>query len=172
VVYLGTLSKSIAPGFRIGWAVAEPEMIRMLTLAKQSSDLSSSMFAQAVALQLLEERFEDRHVPRIVALYRERRDAMYEVVTRELGEWFTGDKPAGGMFIWLEARDPSFSTDALYPYALEELVAFVPSSIYDPDGRLSTSMRLNFTRNDRQVMEEGVERLARAIRRYLAARDA
>src|SRR5262249_39080431 len=89
--YLGTPPKSIAPGFRIGWAVAEPEMIRMLALTKQSSDLSSSMFAQAVALQLLEERFEEGHVPRIVELYRQRRDVMYEVVTRELGEWFTGD---------------------------------------------------------------------------------
>jgi 2-aminoadipate transaminase len=172
VVYLGTLSKSIAPGFRIGWAVADPEMIRMLALTKQSSDLSSSMFAQAVALQLLEERFEDAHVPRIVDLYRQRRDAMYEVVTRELGEWFTGDKPAGGMFIWLEARDPAFSTDGLYPYALEERVAFVPSSIYDPDGLLTTGMRLNFTRNDPAVMEEGVGRLSRAIRRYLAGRAA
>ena len=170
VVYLGTLSKSIAPGFRVGWAVAEPEMIRMLALAKQSSDLSSSMFAQAVALQLLEERFEDGHVPLIVDLYRGRRDAMYQVVTRELGEWFTGDKPSGGMFIWLEARDPGFSTDALYPYALEERVAFVPSSIYDPDRRLSTAMRLNFTRNAPDVMAEGVARLSRAIRRYLGER--
>jgi 2-aminoadipate transaminase len=74
------------------------------------------------------------------------------------------------MFIWLEARDPAFSTDGLYPYALEERVAFVPSSIYDPDGLLTTGMRLNFTRNDLPVMEEGVGRLSRAIRRYLAGR--
>jgi 2-aminoadipate transaminase len=172
VVYLGTLSKSIAPGFRVGWAVAEPEMIRMLALTKQGSDLSSSMFAQAVALELLEDRIEERHVPRIVALYRERRDAMADVVTRELGEWFRFERPSGGMFLWLEARDPGFSTDALYPYALAERVAFVPSSIYDPEGALTTSMRLNFTRNAPDVMAEGVERMARAIRRYLAERDA
>ena len=172
VVYLGTLSKSIAPGLRVGWAVAEPEMIRMLALTKQSSDLSSSMFAQAVALELLEDRLEERHVPRIVALYRERRDAMVDVVTRELGEWFRFERPSGGMFLWLEARDPGFSTDALYPYALAERVAFVPSSIYDPSGALTTAMRLNFTRNSQDVMTEGVERMARAIRRYLADREA
>jgi 2-aminoadipate transaminase len=168
VVYLGTLSKSLAPGFRVGWAVAEPEMIRMLALTKQSSDLSSSMFAQAVALELLEERLEERHVPRIVELYRQRRDAMDLVLASELGEWFRYDRPAGGMFFWLEARDPAFSTDALYAYALEERVAFVPSSIYDPTGALTSSMRLNFTRNDPQVMAEGVARMARAIHRYLA----
>lgn len=170
VVYLGTLSKSVAPGFRVGWAVAEPEMIRMLALTKQSSDLSSSMFAQAVALELLEERLEERHVPSIVGLYRERRDAMDEVLRRELGEWFRFERPAGGMFFWLEARDPGFSTDALYPYALAERVAFVPSSIYDPDASLTGAMRLNFTRNAPDVMGEGVRRLGRAIRRYLAER--
>lgn len=171
VVYLGTLSKSLAPGFRVGWAVAEPEMIRMLALTKQGSDLSSSMFAQAVALELLDERLDDRQAPRIVELYRQRRDAMHETVTRQLGEWFRCDRPAGGMFLWAEARDAAFSTDALYRYALEERVAFVPSSIYDPSGALTTAMRLNFTRNAGDVMTEGVERLARAIRRYLADRE-
>lgn len=107
VIYLGTLSKSLAPGFRVGWAVGDPELVRMLALTKQGSDLSSSMFAQAVALELIETGFEARHVPAIVALYRERRDVMEEVLARELGEWFTFEHPAGGMFFWLEARDPS-----------------------------------------------------------------
>lgn len=171
VVYMGTLSKSVAPGFRVGWSVGEPGIIRMLAMAKQSSDLSSSMFAQAVALELLEADIETGHVPVILDLYRNRRDAMYEVVGRELGAWFHGDHPSGGMFLWLEANDPSFDTDALYPYALEERVAFVPSSVFDPSGELRTSMRLNFTRNDPVVMEEGVGRLARAIRRYLDEED-
>ena len=168
VVYLGTLSKSIAPGLRVGWAIAEPEMIRMLTLAKQCSDLSSSMFAQAVALELLEAHVEDAHVPLILACYRERRDALYELAVRELGEWFEMDRPSGGMFLWLRARDPGFDTDALYRRALSEGVAFVPSSVFDPDGSLNTAMRVNFTRNGPEPMAEGVRRLARAIRGYLA----
>lgn len=132
VVYLGTLSKSIAPGLRVGWAVASPEMVRMLTLAKQCSDLSSSMFAQAVALELLEAHVEDAHVPLILACYRERRDALYELAVAELGEWFELDRPSGGMFLWLRARDPGLDTDALYRRALREGVAFVPSSVFDP----------------------------------------
>lgn len=168
VVYLGTLSKSIAPGLRVGWAIAEPEMIRMLTLAKQCSDLSSSMFTHAVALELLEAHVEDAHVPLILACYRERRDALYELAIRELGEWFEMDRPSGGMFLWLRARDPGFDTDALYRRALTEGVAFVPSSVFDPEGALHTAMRLNFTRNGPGPMAEGVRRLARAIRAYLA----
>jgi 2-aminoadipate transaminase len=168
VVYLGTLSKSIAPGLRIGWAVAGPEMIRMLALAKQCSDLSSSMYTHAVALELLDAHVEEAHVPAIVACYRERRDAMYEVALAELGAWFLVDRPSGGMFLWAEARHPGMDTDALYRRALAEGVAFVPSSVFDPDGMLRTAMRLNFTRNSPDVMAEGVRRLARAIRAYLA----
>ncbi len=170
VVYLGTLSKSIAPGLRVGWAVGAPEMIRMLTLAKQCSDLSSSMYTHAVALELLEARVEVGHVPTILACYRERRDAMHELVTAELGEWFTVERPSGGMFLWAEARDGAIDTDVLYRRALAEGVAFVPSSVFDPDGALRTAMRLNFTRNGPDVMAEGVRRLARAMRAYLAER--
>ena len=147
VVYMGTLSKSIAPGLRVGWTVAEPGMIRMLALAKQCSDLSSSMFTHAVALELLETHFEAAHVPSIQACYRERRDALHALATAELGEWFEMDKPSGGMFLWLQARDPGFDTDALYRRALAEGVAFVPSSVFDPTGQLNTAMRVNFTRN-------------------------
>ena len=167
VVYCGTLSKSIAPGLRIGWMVGEPELIRMLALAKQCSDLSSSMYTHAVALELLEANIEAGHVPAILACYRERRDAMHEILTAELGEWFTGDRPSGGMFFWLEARGGAIDTDALYQRALREGVAFVPSSVFDPHGELRTAMRLNFTRNEPEVMAEGVRRLARAVRGYL-----
>ncbi len=106
----------------------------MLTLAKQCSDLSSSMFTQAVALELLEAHVEDAHVPLILACYRERRDALHALATTELGEWFEMDRPSGGMFLWLRARDPGFDTDVLYRRALAEGVAFVPSSVFDPSG--------------------------------------
>ncbi len=72
------------------------------------------------------------------------------------------------MFLWAEARDGAIDTDVLYRRALAEGVAFVPSSVFDPDGSLRTAMRLNFTRNNPDVMAEGVRRFARAIRAYLA----
>jgi 2-aminoadipate transaminase len=167
VIYLGTLSKSIAPGLRVGWAVAEIEMIRMLALAKQSTDLSSSIFTQAVALDLIERDFDLEHARKIVPVYRQRRDALCAEASMRLAEWFEWDVPPGGMFVWMRARDPRIDTDALYEIALQEKVAFVPSSVFDPMGKHRSSMRLNFTRGSPEVIKEGVRRLETAVRRYL-----
>lgn len=168
VIYLGTLSKSLVPGLRVGWVVTEAGMIATLALAKQSTDLSSSMLTQAVALELIESGFETEHVPRIVDAYRERRDALCAALDRHLGEWFAWDVPPGGMFVWLRAKSPAFDTDALYAHALEEKVAFVPGSVFDPEGRMTGALRLNFTRSAPERLAEGVLRLERAVRRYLA----
>jgi 2-aminoadipate transaminase len=169
VVYLGTLSKSVVPGLRVGWVVAEPKMIQLLALAKQCSDLSGSMFSQAVALEFLDSGVESEIIPRIVACYRERRDALCAGVEAQLGEWFEWEVPPGGMFLWARAKSPAFDTNRLYSFALQEKVAFVPSSVFDPDGALTSAMRLNFTRNVPDRLEEGVRRLRRAVERYLSS---
>ncbi|MFI0848286.1 PLP-dependent aminotransferase family protein [Mesorhizobium sp. IMUNJ 23232] len=169
VIYLGTLSKSIVPGLRVGWVVAAPEMIQALTLAKQSSDIASSMLTHAVALELLEAGREEAHVPSIVGHYRERRDALCRAAETELGEWFEWETPPGGMFVWMRKRHPAIDTDALYRFALEEKIAFVPGSVFDPAAQLRSAMRVNFTRNPAAVLEEGVARLAKATRRYLTS---
>lgn len=171
VIYLGTLSKSLVPGLRVGWIVAEAGMIATLALAKQSTDISSSMFTQAVALELLESGFEAEHIPRIVAAYRERRNALCAAASRHLGEWFEWDIPPGGMFVWMRAKSSDIDTNELYSCALEEKVAFVPSSVFDPDGALNSAMRVNFTRSSPEVLAEGVCRLERAVQRYLARRS-
>lgn len=169
VIYLGTLSKSIVPGLRVGWTIAEPGMIQMLTLAKQSSDLSSSMLTQAIALSLLEEGIEEQHVPGMVDRYRERRDTLCAAADRRLGAWFEWEVPPGGMFVWMRAKDPRIDTNDLYGFALQEKVAFVPSSVFDAAGELRSAIRVNFTRSRPDVIEEGIERLARATERYLAS---
>lgn len=169
VVYLGTLSKSIVPGLRVGWTIAAPAMIQALAIAKQSSDLSSSMLTQAIALELLEAGCEEEHVPSIVGHYRERRDALCAAAAAELSEWFTWETPPGGMFVWMRRRDPGIDTDALYRFALQEKVAFVPGSVFDPAGALNSAMRVNFSRSPPAVLREGVARLAAATRRYLGA---
>jgi 2-aminoadipate transaminase len=171
VIYLGTLSKSVAPGLRVGWIVAEPKLIQLLALAKQCSDLSSSMFSQAVALEFLESRVESEIIPHTVACYRERRDALCRSAQALLSEWFEWEVPPGGMFLWAKAKSPAIDTNALYSFALKEKVAFVPSSVFDPDGALTNAMRVNFTRNTPDRLEEGVRRLRRAVERYLAERN-
>jgi len=171
VIYLGTLSKSIVPGLRVGWVIAAPEMIQMLALAKQSSDLASSMLTHAVALELLEAGRETAHVPAIVRHYVERRDALCAAADAELAEWFDWEIPPGGMFVWMRRRHPSIDTDQLYGLALAQKVAFVPGSVFDPDGRLRSAMRVNFTRNPPSVLREGVSRLAKATKNLLASND-
>lgn len=170
VIYLGTLSKSVAPGLRVGWAVADAKIIQLLALAKQCSDLSSSMFSQAVALEYLESGAEQALIAKSVACYRERRDALCAGAQALLSEWFDWEVPPGGMFVWLKARRPDIDTDELYRFALEEKVAFVPSSVFDPDGAFRSAMRVNFTRTPPERATEGVRRLRRAVERYLAAR--
>jgi 2-aminoadipate transaminase len=167
VIYLGTLSKSIVPGLRVGWAIADRRMIEKLVLAKQSSDLSSSIFTQAVALELLESGFDREHSRSINDLYRERRDVLCREAAARIGEWFEWELPAGGMFVWMRAKDPRIDTNDLYTIALEEKVAFVPGSVFDPDGTDRSAMRVNFTRSAPETIVEGVRRLERAIRRYL-----
>jgi 2-aminoadipate transaminase len=167
VIYLGTLSKSIVPGLRVGWAIAATSVIEKLTLAKQSSDLSSSIFTQAVALELLESGFDRDHSLSINELYRERRDMLCREAAARIGEWFQWEVPAGGMFVWMRAKDPRIDTNELYKVALEEKVAFVPGSVFDPDGSDHSAMRVNFTRSSPDVIVEGIVRLERAIKRYL-----
>lgn len=168
VIYLGTLSKSVAPGLRVGWVVAEPKLIQVLALAKQCSDLSSSMFSQAVALEYLESRAEAGLIARTLTTYRERRDALCAAAAEHLSDWFEWDVPPGGMFLWARAKSPGIDTNALYSFALKERVAFVPSSVFDPDGALNSAMRLNFTRSAPERLVEGVRRLRRAVEAYLA----
>jgi 2-aminoadipate transaminase len=142
-------------------------MISKLALAKQSSDLSSSLLTQAIALELMESGFDRSHSLSINDLYRERRDVLCREAAARIGEWFQWEVPAGGMFVWMRAKDPRIDTDELYRFALEEKVAFVPGSVFDPEGKDRSAMRVNFTRSAPEVIAEGIVRLERAIKRYL-----
>jgi 2-aminoadipate transaminase len=170
VIYLGTVSKSLAPGLRCGWVIAEPGMVQALALAKQAADMSSSMLTQAITLELLEQGFDRTHAQITTATYRERRDALCDEAALRLSEWFEWDKPVGGMFLWMRARNAAIDTDDLYRFAVEKRVAFVPSSVFDFDGQDRSAMRLNFTRSPPALIREGVRRLEAAVLKYLAAR--
>jgi 2-aminoadipate transaminase len=165
VIYMGTLSKAIAPGLRIGWVVAAPEMIEALTTAKQGSDLCTSGLSQHVALSALESGLVEAIGPRIVGLYRERRDALCAALEEHLADRLAFERPVGGMFVWAVAGDPALDTDRLLPLALEAGVCFSPGSVFDPTGRNRRALRLNFTLNPPERLREGVRRLASAIQR-------
>jgi 2-aminoadipate transaminase len=164
VLYMGTLSKEIAPGLRIGWVIAAPEMIEALTLAKQGSDMCTSGVTQRIALAALESGLVERLRPVIVDLYRARRDALCAALAEHLAEWFAWEVPVGGMFVWAVARDPALDTDRLFQAGLGAGVCVTPSSVFDPAGYNRRALRLNFTLNPPDRLAEGVRRLAAAVR--------
>lgn len=169
VVYLGTLSKEVAPGLRVGWVVAAPPVIEALVLAKQGSDLATSGLSQRIALDALEAGLLERALPTILDVYRTRRDALLAALERHMAEWFTWERPVGGMFVWVRAKDPGFDTDALLKTGLANGVCISPGSVFDPLEQDRRSVRINFTANDPERLEEGVARLAKATRALLAA---
>ena len=167
VVYMGTLSKEIVPGLRIGWVIAAPAMIRAMAKAKQGSDMCTSGLTQGIALRALQAGLVERIQPGVVALYRARRDALCAAMAKHLAPWFDWETPVGGMFVWAVARDPGFDTDRLLSIALQEGVCVTPGSAFDPAGADRRAVRINFTRNPEDRLVEGVRRLARAAARLV-----
>lgn len=170
VVYMGTLSKEIAPGLRIGWVIAAPEMIEALTMAKQGSDMCTSGVTQRIALAALQAGLIERIQPEILDIYRKRRDALCAAMSEHLGAWLDWEVPVGGMFVWAVARDPRVSTDLLLPHAMAAGVCVAPSSVFDATGLNRRAIRINFTLNDADRLTEGVKRLATALTTMQAAR--
>jgi 2-aminoadipate transaminase len=161
IIHLGTFSKVIAPGLRVGWVLAPTDALRLLVLAKQGADLHSSMLSQYIAEQLLREGSLQANYPLLVKIYRERRDTMLDALHTYLGESGTWTHPDGGLFIWLTV--PGVDTNALLKQALERNVAYVPGENFYADGSGTESMRLNYSCMPPERIREGIRRLSEAI---------
>ena len=168
VVYLGTLSKELVPGLRVGWVIAAPGMIQALVTAKQGSDMSTSGLSQRITLNAFASGLTDRVIPATLSLYRARRDALCAAMTKHLGDFYDWETPSGGMFVWATARDANLNTDHLLRVALNHGVCITPSSVFDPEGQNRRAIRINFTLNDEAKLTEGVKRLALATQASLA----
>jgi 2-aminoadipate transaminase len=170
VIYLSTFSKTLAPGLRLGWVVAPPEVIAKLVQLKQGSDLHTSTFAQIVAYEVARDNFLDEHVKRLRIVYRERRDVMLEA----LGQYFPSEviwtRPKGGLFLWATLPN-GMDADELFHEALKQNVAFVPGdSFFAPDGQgqeSSQHLRLNFSHARPEEIREGIRRLSVAVKTKL-----
>ncbi|MFC3614655.1 PLP-dependent aminotransferase family protein [Lutimaribacter marinistellae] len=172
VIYLGTLSKELAPGLRVGWVIAAPEMIAALTTAKQGSDMCTSGLSQQVACMAFETGLCEQVLPDILSLYRARRDALCAAMAEHLDALFEWEVPTGGMFVWARARDARLDTDLLMREGLAHGVCVSPSSVFDPEGRDRAAVRINFTLNPPDSLAEGVRRLAAASRAVLGRSQA
>ncbi|HEX5855880.1 MAG TPA: PLP-dependent aminotransferase family protein, partial [Thermoanaerobaculia bacterium] len=164
VIYMSTLSKTLAPGLRIAWVVAPETVITKLVQIKQGADLHTSTFCQYVAYEVARGGFLDQHVMRIRAVYGERRDAMLRALDRHAPPGVRWTRPHGGLFLWVTLPKGS-DTMALLDEAIREKVAFVPGAAFYPCGGGDETMRLNFSYAPPDVIEEGIKRLARVIER-------
>ena len=163
VIYLGTFSKILSPGLRLGWTAAPRPVLEKLNLGKQGVDLCSSTFSQFFVIEYFRSRDWRRLLGSFRDVYRRRRDVLLEALEEHLPAEAEWTRPDGGLFIW--ATLPSYlDTTDLLARALREHVAFVPGRAAYLDGRGGSSMRLNFSGVSEDDLREGVRRIGKVVR--------
>ena len=163
VLYLSTFSKTLAPGFRVGWMVAPRSLIDRFETAKQSTDLTSGILDQHVVHQAVRRGVVDALAPKLRALYRHKRDVMEQSIREELGDRLTWPAPRGGFFIWATLPD-GFTDLVLLERALRHGLVFVVGSAFFVDGSGHDRIRLSFSAPTAERIQEGIKRLAAALR--------
>ena len=162
-IYLGSFSKVLAPGLRLGFMVAPASIFPKLLQAKQAADLHSPGFNQRLVAEVMKDGFLDRHVPTIRALYKSQRDAMLAAMQREMPEGVTWNTPAGGMFLWVRLPE-GMNAITLLPQAVERNVAFVPGWAFYADQADARTLRLSFVTASVAQINTGIAALGEAIR--------
>ncbi len=168
VMYLGTFSKILVPGFRLGWIAAHPHFIRKIEIAKQAVDLCANTLSQVIAWKYVEDGYLDEHIPEIIEFYRPRRDAMLEALEEFMPEGVEWTKPDGGMFIWVVLPE-GIDTKLMAEKAISRGVAYVPGEAFFAHREVKNTMRLNFTYVPEETIREGVKRLGEVIKEELEA---
>jgi DNA-binding transcriptional MocR family regulator len=170
VIYLGSFSKTIAPGFRVGWALVPPSLKEKLVIAAESSILCPSNFAQlSISGYLADQPWRDQ-IASFCKLYRARRDAMLESLEAHFPASATWTKPAGGFYVWV-TLPPEIDTTALMPKAIVAKVAYVPGTAFYADGFGSWSMRLSYCHPTPERIREGVKALGGVIKTEMENRQ-
>lgn len=170
IIYLSTFSKTLAPGLRLGWIVAPPDVISKMVQLKQSADLHTSTFNQVVAYEVAREGFIDEHVRTIRRVYKERRDVMLKSMDEFFPKNVEYTRPHGGLFLWVTLPD-GMDCDRLFKAAVDQNVAFVPGYCFYPeeaDGY--RNFRLNFSASNPEQIREGIRRLSVAIKLQMEER--
>jgi 2-aminoadipate transaminase len=163
VIYLSTFSKILAPGLRLAWVIAPPEVIRKLVQAKQGADLHTATFNQLVAHELSKGGFLDRHIWMIQRVYGERRNIMLQAMQEQFPSSVSWTHPDGGLFLWGTLPEGMRSDDVL-KVAVQEKVAFVPGAPFYALGGGENTMRLNFSYPSPDETRLGVARLGKVLK--------
>lgn len=164
VIYLGSFSKVLSPGLRVGFLIAKKEIVSYIERAKEGVDLFSNNLAQRAVYKYITGRKFEEHILELRKVYSERRDIMLQALQEYGGDEVQADTPNGGLFIW--ARIPKINDSWLFlNYAQEEKVIFVPGAFFYSDKCTSNEMRINFSSSPPETIVEGIRRLAKAVRR-------
>jgi 2-aminoadipate transaminase len=167
VIYLSTFSKLLAPGLRLAWIIAPPEVIRKLVQSKQAADLHTATFNQYVAYEVGKGGFLDEHVKFIRQVYKERRDVMLEVMSEVFPREARWTHPLGGMFLWGILPENMDAAEVLKT-AIQRKVAFVPGASFHPNGGGQNTMRINFSYSNPDTIREGITRLGTLLKELVA----
>jgi len=162
VIYIGTFSKILSPGIRLGWAVTPPPVMEKVVLGKQAADLCTSTLTQYFVREYFGAGSWRKYIESLCELYRSRRDAMVEALGDHFPAQASWTEPDGGLFIWA-TLPPYIDTSDLLAKALREDVAFVPGQAAYVDGRGRNSMRLNFSAGGEDEIREGIRRIGKVV---------
>ena len=163
VVHLGSFSKIFAPGFRLGWAIAHPEILDKIYVCKQSLDLCPPIFDQYVAAEFLSSGKLDENLSKSVALYKSKRDLLLSLLKEYMPEGVRWTHPEGGLFLFLTMPE-GFDAVRFYDKALDAGVAYVAGEFFHPDGSGKNTMRLNFSFMSPERIAEGIKLLASLLK--------
>jgi 2-aminoadipate transaminase len=166
VIHLGTFSKTLAPGVRIGWAVASPEVVRQLAVAKQAADLHSSTLSQRAVAKMLESFDYDGHLAKLRSVYGARLAAMSSALERHFPVEAKCTRPQGGLFVWAQLPG-GIAAEELLEDSLRQGVAFVPGASFFAKEQRRDFARLNFSNRSPETIEDGIHRIGEALKRRL-----
>lgn len=166
VIHLGSFSKIFAPGFRLGWAIAHPDLLDKIYVCKQSLDLCPPIFDQYVAAEFLESGRLDANLTRSIELYKGKRDLLLRLLEEHMPEGVSWTHPEGGLFLFLTMPE-GFDAVKFYDTALDAGVAYVAGEFFHPDGIGKNTMRMNFSFMTPERIAEGVKLLASLLRETL-----
>ncbi|HIJ16186.1 MAG TPA: PLP-dependent aminotransferase family protein, partial [Thermoplasmata archaeon] len=170
VVYMGTFSKVLSPGLRVGWVVADPEILKKLIIAKQSTDVCTNVLGQAIAHEYMSRKLMDKQIAKIREIYGRKLRIMLEGMDEFMPDGITWLKPEGGMFLWVTLPD-GLESPSLLEKTLKKRVAFVSGRAFFPDPRDGFStMRLNFSHPADDLITEGLRRLGSVINQEMVSK--
>lgn len=166
VIYAGTFSKIMVPGFRLAWIVANPDVLVPLVRAKQAADLHTSTYTQMIAYEVLSSGFLDEQVERVRSYYKSQRNVMLKALETHMPTGIRWTRPTGGMFLWLTLPEGSDATELAYE-AVKENVAYVPGEAFFADGTGQNTLRLSYSVATPDEIKQGMARLGEVFKKHL-----